>query len=330
MSLLLTADLHLTSKPRDEDRWKLFPWIEKQVRKHKIDHVAILGDLTDAKDRHDSGLVNRLVETIRKLAQVTKVYILRGNHDFIDENNPFFRFLHRPPDINYINTPTLHAFDFGGCAFIPCTRDAALLQKHANDPSVQQTVYVLTHQTYDGCLSENGTTLGGIPPSVFKDYKGKVWSGDVHVPQKVGKKIEYVGAPYPIKFGDEFKPRCVHVLDATTSENLHFPFQQKRLVELGVGEALPDLPEGSQIKLRVHLRRRDLVDWRSLRTALVAQALAAKLDLAGIEACLTPERPVRASQEVLRTQSAVEIVKDYTQRKNLDAAFLKTGLGFLA
>jgi DNA repair exonuclease SbcCD nuclease subunit len=327
MTLLLCADLHLTSKPRDEDRWKLFPWLCQQMREKRIDDIAILGDLTDAKDRHDSILVNRLVANLKTLAKVGRVFILRGNHDFIDEQHPFFRFLHRPPDINYINTPTLHFFHDFSALFIPCTRDGELFKRQAQE--TKQPEYILTHQTYDGCLSENGTKLNGIPPSVFKDYPGRVWSGDIHTPQKVGKKIEYVGAPYPIKFGDLYKPRCV-LLSATGSEDLHFPFQQKLLVEIGSGEMLPLLPEGAQIKLRVHLRRRDLADWRSLRAGLQEQALAAKLDLVSIEPAWTPERAVRASEEVLQTQSKVEIVKDYAQRKKLDKALTAYGVSLLS
>lgn len=327
MSLLLTADLHLTSKPRDEDRWRLFPWLCQQMRERQVEAVAILGDLTDAKDRHDSILVNRLFANLKTLAQLGNVIILRGNHDAIDEQHPFFRFLHRPPDIVYINKPVMSLLKVGTFAFIPCTRDPVLFEQHVQD-MYDIPNYILTHQTYDGCLSENGTRLGGIPPSLFKDYKGKVWSGDIHVPQKVGKKIEYVGAPYPVRFGDTFTPRCV-LLTQDGSEDLHFPFLPKLLVELGPDEALPELPEGAQVKLRVRLRRRDLPDWQNRRAALVAQALAAKLDLAGIEPALAPERPVRASEAVLQ-QSAVAIVKDYAQRHRLDQFHIQFGLDCLS
>lgn len=35
MSILLTSDLHLTDRDRDEYRWGLFPWLKEQIAVYK-------------------------------------------------------------------------------------------------------------------------------------------------------------------------------------------------------------------------------------------------------------------------------------------------------
>ena len=44
----------------------------------------------------------------------------------------------------------------------------------------------------------------GVNPGILKGFKGYCWSGDIHVPQKVSKNIQYIGAPTHIRFGDSF------------------------------------------------------------------------------------------------------------------------------
>jgi len=44
MSILITSDLHLTDRDRDEYRWGLFPWIAEQIDKHEVSTLLFLGD----------------------------------------------------------------------------------------------------------------------------------------------------------------------------------------------------------------------------------------------------------------------------------------------
>ena len=50
MSVLITADLHLTSRPNDSYRFDFLNWLPKKIKEHKIQTLLILGDLTDQKD----------------------------------------------------------------------------------------------------------------------------------------------------------------------------------------------------------------------------------------------------------------------------------------
>ena len=58
--ILVIGDLHLTDQPKDAYRFGIFKWIKKQIEKHQPEYTVILGDLTDKKDKHSAGLVNRI------------------------------------------------------------------------------------------------------------------------------------------------------------------------------------------------------------------------------------------------------------------------------
>jgi len=324
LSLILAADLHMTALARDVDRWRLFPWLREQAERLNVKGVGLLGDLTDQKDRHSETLVNKLVQHIAELAEQTDVYILRGNHDFVDEQHPYFRFLSNLERVYFVNEACLIK---GIGAFIPCTRDETKFAEMIAPYKSEQLI--LTHQTYDGCVSENGTKLTGIKPSVFKDFKAKIWSGDVHVPQKVGKNIEYVGAPYRIKFGDKFEPRCVHVISSDKSTDLHFPGVRRELVEIRVLDDLPKLPVGTQVKIRVRLKRSEYPDWKNMRENIKRIAEKRKWDVHAIELEAVQERSVAAETAEMAGQSAEDVVRDYGARKKLSNDLIKTGLSLL-
>lgn len=209
MKFLVVGDPHLTARAQDEYRWDLFRWLRVQIKHHKPDAVIILGDLTDKKDNHSSLLVNRLVRELRRLG--IDIYILEGNHDYIDPQHPFFGFLSDIPNIHFIKEPT--RIDAGGgmtALLLPHTRDTVVdWKKWRKEPT---DVVAFMHQTVKYAKASNGQemTEGVLDRHAMKRYFGQmlVVSGDIHVPQRVSKTI-YVGTPYPVHFGDNFKCRVM-------------------------------------------------------------------------------------------------------------------------
>src|SRR5215831_509799 len=123
LNLLITSDLHLSDRARDRYRFGLFKWLVKKQRKYNVDATFILGDVTDRKDNHSAALVNEIIDNLILLKP--PVYILKGNHDFIDPDTPYFRFLSRLDGIKFISEPT-RLPDWGwGAAMIPHQPDQA-------------------------------------------------------------------------------------------------------------------------------------------------------------------------------------------------------------
>lgn len=335
MTTLITADTHLTDHPRDGHRWDLFPWLAKKAKKYKCDQVLILGDLTDAKDRHSSSLVNRVVRALRSVAEVCPVFVLKGNHDFIDERQPFFGFLEDIPGLTFITEPLVTELRINDVAsdlvlFVPAQRKWS---DALGDYDFTSFNYIFTHQTYNGAVTETGHVLEGVPAAVFNKCAAKIWSGDIHVPQRIGKRIEYVGAPYRIRFGDDYTPRVV-LLAGGEERNLFFPTTEKHLV---VVESVAELKafgvqiaEGSQVKVRVKLSPSQFTDWRIMREEIEKLAAEFGWHLFGPE-LVAKEQPSTASRPRLKQKrrSSEDVVRDFAEAQGVDDVLLAAGLGIL-
>ena len=336
MTALLTSDIHMTASPRDAYRWGLFDWLLGQVVKLKVHVLIINGDLTDSKDRHPSALVDRLVRALAALGQKCQVVVLMGNHDYINPENPFFGFVELLPGVVFATEPV--ALD---CLIADRELPVLFLPSCANPeeewadlrPTLNDYAYVFCHQTFRGAVRDNGTkSEEGCSVDFFRGYKGKVFSGDIHVPQRVGL-VEYIGAPYRIDFGDSYTPRVLHIDDKGRQHDLHFPCPQKHLIEVSAendivhtinGGQVPNA--GDQIKVRVTLKRADVVRWPEVRKNIQAHAEAHGLELFGPELRITPEENLKAARNAPQRRGWAEIVQSYAEQAGADAELAAIGV----
>ena len=233
MRILITTDLHLTAAPSDAYRWELFDWLHEVIADEKIDALFILGDLADAKDRHPAKLVNKLFTSILKLAVELDgggVHVLKGNHDYLDPKESFWKFLGVTPRCWFYTNP--HSFIWEGRTFTFLPHCSYPEQEWKSMGRLfEQSDYIFMHATAKGAEVSNGSRMDdGLDPGYFNGYRCIVFSGDVHVPQGPqysreqgarttgGNKqgILYVGSPYRIRFGDDYDPR-ICILDTNDS-----------------------------------------------------------------------------------------------------------------
>lgn len=236
MTTLVTGDLHASAHSRDEYRWHFIErTLPALVAEHDVSRVIIVGDLTESKDGHPAGLVNRLVDAFAALAEHAHVYCLRGNHDYLAEQVPFFRFLSHIERVRWINEPTaLKLRGLGRCLFLPHTRNLDDWVDWMFDEDGFD--WFFCHQTFADANLGSAKATGPAAP-----FTGDALaiSGDVHTPQKLGKVI-YVGAPYLIDFGDQFEPRILLLKDKTM-KSIPVDGPQKRLMVLSGKDPLAGL-----------------------------------------------------------------------------------------
>ena len=146
-------------------------------------HFMILGDLTEAKDRHSGGLVNFIVSGIQKLKdRGISVHILFGNHDRIPDGLPFFDFLGAAHIVKGVNIPPLFSqWELENNASI------ALFHGPVNG-----------FESYPGSLVENGID----PDALLKGHEFAI-GGDLHKPLQNKGKIWYCGSPYDTRLSYE-------------------------------------------------------------------------------------------------------------------------------
>lgn len=335
MTILVTADWHVSENPRDNYRWLWLRKLPKLLQKHKVDLLLVLGDLSEAKGRHEAELVNQLVDIFRELAEICPVVVLQGNHDGFSADNPFFRFLEaiervswvgRPtPSREFQNVPVFCQKALGrGAIFLPHSpspeRDWTKLDLKSYD-------WAFTHQCYENSESESGFKLPGTPLSVFP--RGlKVISGDIHKPQTVGP-VTYVGSPYAIDFGDSFEPRVLLINDKGQLQSLLCEGPQKRLVEIkSVSElkAVKGLSPEDILKVRVEIAPAQHAEWPEIVTKVRAWGLDNKYDIYAVQPNVKAER--RSMSKVRKDapkRSDVELLREYAQRRQVDEKTLKAG-----
>lgn len=323
MTILLTGDIHLSENPRDAYRFEFIDWLKKTIRRKQISDLILLGDLTDTKDFHSAWLTNAVADYIRELADQCPVTILMGNHDYLSSaDNPFFQFLQYMPRVQWIGKPTyITKFD---AFFLPHTRN------YKKDWAGQrfEEGFVFAHNTFAGSKVRD-QELDGISTNVFSD-KVQVWSGDVHVPQKVGKNINYVGAPYTINFGDTYQGRVV-LLEGDEVVSLNYNGPQKRLIEVpgiaSLSKYTQRANEGDLIRVRIKLDQKDQGRWEGIRTSIKKWAEENKLVLDSIQP-IFEHRIVRSYKKV-DARSDAELMETFAKRASVPPRTLKTGLKFL-
>lgn len=332
MRFLATADLHLTARSRDAYRWDFMEWFEDQIREHKPDFVFVLGDLTHAKDHHSAKLVNGIVRALRSWACWSRVFVLKGNHDYTDPDLPFFDFLAGTEASKwpvFVTKTMIYApatRSWGKIMFIPHGDSIGAIPKNVK--------LCLCHHTFKGSRAAGGFRLeSGVSTKCFDQTNALVLSGDVHVPQKVGP-VHYIGAPYPINFGDVHVPRVVY-WDGEHLESIPVPTIRKLKMTLEDPDELMNagLNPGDQIKIVLRLPRSEFADWDTHKARVQSIAADQELNLFGIELTEKKSRKrVRLSDPEAKApvrKSPTTVLEDYCQAKALAGEIREAGLEVL-
>lgn len=329
MTAILTGDLHLTDDPNQDYRFGLFPWLRERARRYKVAELLILGDLTEEKDRHSSVLVNRITRELARLAKLVQVTIVRGNHDGLDPNTPFFEFVKRIPQIRYIKKATFESHPiFGPVAYLPHSRHP---QQDYGELDYSEMDYAFIHQTVDGALAENGMNLSGIPRGLFRKVGHRVFSGDVHVPQDLGK-VTYVGAPYHIKFADKFDPRVLLLNDDGSTKDLHFPSPRKWTVRLRSAEQLKSIDgiaTGDHVKVVVRLKREEYVDYDRIRAAAIRHAEKHGWHLFGVSLQTVKDKPKNGEEPIRIVADPGKVVASFCDQEKVEKPYRTAGLWYV-
>lgn len=333
MTSLWSSDLHLNEVSRDQYRWEILTWLEKRALELGVDFIGLGGDTCDAKDRHPASLVNRLTDFFGKSS--AHWVILVGNHDYIDPNTPFFRYLDHFENVQLIYEPTvLHlpvADKKTSTLLLPASRDWETLWP----PNFEnQYDHIFMHGTFAGTTSETGFVLPGIPVEFFGQANfNQLYSGDIHTPGVIADFMEYIGSPYRVHFGDVYQPRVLHIGKSKTVDL--FPEMKSRHVALVRGpedlENFEEVRPNDQVKIRVRLKRAELPEWRKIRAMVLAEAEHLEWEVCGIElleVTTTRHRPGETLSDNTR-KSPEGYLRDYAEKQKWSKPIIDFGMTLL-
>lgn len=262
---LIIGDLHLTNNENDQYRWNFLNWVEEKIREYRIDYVYFLGDICEKKDRHPSILVNKVVESFDRLCSICNVVILKGNHDFDkEEDKPFFKFISKMNNIKFIVKPTIS--DCGKELFLPFSRDFHSSYDLGDIKKLFDYVYmhidILGADIGNSLKSCEGTEL-----APFKKVTTYFISGHIHHAQMMGKNFEYIGSPYPIKFGDTYTGQIIFINENNEREYIKYDSIKKWSIRIDSIDKLADcrFNKGDQIKIEYLICNRDFHLWNDIK-----------------------------------------------------------------
>lgn len=331
MNALIISDLHLTEKSVDDYRWNIFPTARNYIQKTSVSSLYILGDLLDRKDRHPAELVNRLVDELQLCGElVDEIIVLKGNHDYLKPEAPFLEFLKYLEFVRWIDQPT----------FI----NDQLWLPHSRAPEVDwadldfaKAKLIFMHQSVIGSKVSNFYEMNhGLQLEWLTGRcKAKIYSGDIHVPQKIGP-LTYIGTPHPVSFGDDYQPRMLHLFGA---EETSIELDTIQRLSITVNGSLDleklkrdkKLRSGDHIKVKVALTHKELSQWTELKTLLREWCQYNQIELADVtleraEDVITEEQLVHHKFSTLDPHTAFD---RYIQAENLDPFIVQTGKDLL-
>jgi len=323
---LFTADLHLTTHPRDAYRWEIFPWLETQVMNRVVTGLFLLGDLTEQKDNHPAKLTNRLLEAIRILARMTTVVILKGNHDYVDPDVPYFRFLKGFRNVHFL--VERGEVEVDGSTFLCLPHTKSWRSDWRKMPPLDAFDFILIHQALRGAKMANGYEVdgAGAPSRMFNDGP-VVIAGDIHVPQWVGNVV-YCGSPHPVDFGDDFEPRVL--LWDGKLRSIKRTTLKKRIVDVTDPDRLDGifqgLTEGDQVRVGLKLKRSEFHLWRDLKQTITTMAQEKGLVLCGVKLQERASNRIRLTETPRPKQKTpVELFDAFCEGQKIDPALAQIG-----
>ena len=309
MSILLTADLHLTDKDEDLYRWDVFVHILEWAKANKGGTVIIAGDLCDRKDRHSSVLVNMLIDVLQEIrdAATITIYVMKGNHDEPLNGPPYWRSLSAVPGIVFVEKPT---FVKGRLLLLPFAEDP---KEDWAGQNLSTARAIIMHQTVTGVMGNNGHQLVNDKMPQLPDIP--IYSGDIHNPQIVvlenGATVRYIGAPHHVKFGDAYQPRYIVLNDNFEQiiiQNLYPP--SKHMIEAYSIDEIRrrDTKPGDMACVRYFMHAKEIGNWPAILEGIKDWATRFEITLARVEPVLdgvAPVAPTEAPDDLLTTPQAI-------------------------
>jgi len=216
LKVAVTADLHLTTRKKNPERFHALEDILKTCYAEKIRHLIVAGDLFDAESRHYSDF-DALVRDSQ--SHEMQWYIIPGNHDqgfrsshLTADNISVFSDPFLPPRLDLMSRPVL---------FIPYLGDVNMgeaVASFADDLPPNQWILVGHGDWISGIREPNPLEPGVYMPLTRTDLSAckpqQAILGHIHKAIDEGD-IHYPGSPCPLDITETGKRRFL-VLDSET------------------------------------------------------------------------------------------------------------------
>jgi len=203
-TVLFIGDVHIKfSNLKDLDKLE-----DKMLQMKDISFIVVAGDILDTHEKIHSQLMNRAYKLIKNLRTVAPVYVLVGNHDYINNqqfltNNHWMNGMKEWDRVHVIDYP-LRLEGSSGQAFtlVPYVPPGRFVEALDKISDWRDTTCVFAHQEVKNCkmgciISMDGDAWGAEWPMLV--------SGHIHERQNVGDNVLYPGSVLNHAFGSDYQ-----------------------------------------------------------------------------------------------------------------------------
>ena len=174
------------------------------ARDKKPDMIVVLGDVFDAKARIPTVPLVMASKFLKSLQDVGKLYIIKGNHDalndkeFLTDEHPFTAMKYWS-NTTVIDVPLRVTHGDLNFIFVPYV-EAGRFKEALQNVDLQNVACVFCHQEFRGAVMGPITSTHGDEWDHDAPY---VISGHIHDYQQLQNNLLYLGTPIQHRYGDK-------------------------------------------------------------------------------------------------------------------------------
>lgn len=303
MKFLCIGDPHVKQNNLPEIK-KLTISLVENVKKYSPTFVVIMGDLLDEHERALQPVYQCAHDMIEELSKLTIVYLLIGNHDYINAdqfqtNSHFFNPLKKWSNVNIVDEFIIHKFKednqeftFGFCPYVPVGKFYDALDGSGENWEFCDCIFA--HQEFKGCkmgpiISINGDEWSEDNPLII--------SGHIHDHQIInnvfytGSIIQHGYADLSEKFLWMFNFTCDDDEISYDYKGIKLNSRQKKLLKIDFEEVKNlDVNKFNDIDLKLEIKltkdEKKIFQKNKKYKELVSSGINVKFDLINTDAPL--------------------------------------------
>lgn len=234
-NVLIFSDLHIHPHKRKDERLedclKALDWVFDVAEENNITNILFGGDLFHDRQKIEVYTYQRAFETLQKRLNTKNfnLYLLLGNHDlWYNEKTSVSSVvpLSALPNVKIISTPERLVIEGSTWDFIPFTHNPVETLNELNKKDGTPE-YALGHISLDGALLhgtqysdvtiEHDGDMISVGASLFNHYK-HTFLGHYHAEQIINEKVEYIGSPLQLSFGEAFQQKHIIIFNGKTGK----------------------------------------------------------------------------------------------------------------
>jgi DNA repair exonuclease SbcCD nuclease subunit len=247
--VLIFTDIHLACHKKRTDRLhdclKALEWVFETAKANDVKHLLFGGDLFQDRQKIDILTYHLTFDLFHKYCDGSiDVTLLLGNHDLwyydswdVHSVRPFSALKgvtlvdqpktleiagHKVDFLPYTHKPLEHLDNLSK------TGGRKLLLAHL---AVDGAILNNNYSTYSDVIIEHDGDMVRVGAGVFDDWD-QVFLGHYHCEQRLTPRVEYVGSPLELTFGEAYQKKHVLIYDLATGERKYVTndFSPKHLI----------------------------------------------------------------------------------------------------